>query len=106
MLRFGVGPIAVAGKTPPITSELVLQEGDVIDIQGLLGYLVCDNKKNYVVYLVLGREDDTISKSYEPSGSLPIKEESIIKKKSKRPLPKKVKQEPKIKVRLYIYILI
>jgi hypothetical protein len=32
MLRFGVGPIAVAGKTPLTTSELALQEGDVINI--------------------------------------------------------------------------
>ena len=104
MLRFGVGPIAVAGKTPPTTSELALQEGDVIDIQGLLGYLVCDGKENYIVHLVLGREDNTMS--YEPSGSTPLKEGPSIKKESKRPPSKKVKQEPKVKVSLYKYILI
>ena len=104
MLRFSVGPIAVAGKTPPTTSELALQEGDVIDIQGLLGYLVCDGKENYIVHLVLGREDNTMS--YEPSGSTPLKEGPSIKKESKRPPSKKVKQELKVKVSLYRYILI
>ena len=104
MLRFSVGPIAVAGKTPPTTSELALQEGDVIDIQGLLGYLVCDGKENYIVHLVLGREDNTMS--YELSGSTPLKEGPSIKKESKRPPSKKVKQELKVKVSLYRYILI
>ena len=104
MLRFSVRPIAIARKTPPTTSELALQEGDVIDIQGLLGYLVCDGKENYIVHLVLGREDNTMS--YELSGSTPIKEGPSIKKESKRPPSKKVKQEPKVKVSSYKYIVI
>ena len=95
-----------------MTSELALQEGDVTDVQGLLGYLVCNSKDNYIVYLVLGREDKTIPKSYKPSSSLLAKEESSIKKEpsikkeSKHPIQKKVKQEPKVKVSLYKYILI
>jgi hypothetical protein len=44
--------------------------------------------------------------SYELSGSTPLKEGPSIKKESKRPPSKKVKQEPKVKVSLYIYILI
>ena len=36
MLHFGVGPIAVNGKTPPTTSELALQDEDVTSIQDLL----------------------------------------------------------------------
>jgi hypothetical protein len=104
MLRFSVRPIAVARKTPLTTSELALQEGDVMDIQGLLRYLVCNGKENYIVHLVLRREDNTMS--YEPSGSTPLKEEPSIKKESKRPPFKKVKQELKVKVSLYKYILI
>ena len=104
MLRFGVRPIAVARKTPLTTSELALQEGDVIDIQGLLGYLVCNSKENYIVHLVLGRKDNTML--YKPSGSTPLKEGPSIKKESRRRPTKKVKQEPKVKVSSYKYILI
>jgi hypothetical protein len=89
MLCFGVRLIAVARKTLPTISELVLQERDVMDIQGLLGYLVYDGKENYIVYLVLGREDNTIS--YKPSGFTPLKEGPSIKKESKHPPSKKVK---------------
>ena len=70
--------------------------------------MVCNRKENYIVHLVLGRLDDDIEKSYELSSSLKvarkedkIKEEPYIKKESKRPLLKKVKQEPKVKVCLY-----
>jgi hypothetical protein len=104
MLRFSVRPIAVAGKTPLMTSELALQEGDIIDIQRLLEYLVYDGKENYIVHLVLRREDNTML--YKPSDSTPLKEGPSIKKERKRPPSKKVKQEPKVKVSLYKYILI
>ena len=76
MLCFSVRPIVVARKTPPMTSELALEDGDVIDIQGLLGYLVCNGKDNYIVHLVLRRQEKIILKSYESSSSLLMKEES------------------------------
>jgi hypothetical protein len=66
--------------------------------------LVCDGKENYIVHLVLGHEDNTML--YEPSGSTPLKEGPSIKKESKCPPSKKVKQELKIKVSSYKYILI
>ena len=115
MLRFGVGPIAANGKILLTTSELALQDGDVTSIQDLLGYLVCNGKENYIVHLVLIREDKTVARSYEVSSPLRIvkedkvKEEVSIKKESKGPILKKVKQEPRIKVSLYkhtIYYLI
>jgi hypothetical protein len=43
---------------------------------------------------------------YKLSSSTPLKEGPSIKKESKCPPPKKVKQEPKVKVSLYKYILI
>ena len=107
MLRFGVGPIAVNGKTPPTTSELALQDGDVTSIQDLLKYLICDGKENYIVHLVLAREDKTVAGSYEVSSPSRLikkqdkaKDEASIKKESKGPVLKKVKQEPRIKVSL------
>ena len=87
------------GKTPPI-SKLAFQDREVVDIQELLAYLICDRKDNYIVHLVLGQEDQSLEELYEPSSSIPIskvKQEPQIKKKSKHPLFKKVKQEPKIK---------
>jgi hypothetical protein len=98
-LRFGIGPPSTNGKAPP-TSELALQDREVVDIQGLLAYLICDGKDNYIVHLVLAQEDQSLERSYEPSSSIPIpkvKQEPQIKKENKRPLFKKVKQEPKIK---------
>jgi len=53
MLRFGVGPIAVNGKTPPTTSELALQDGDVTSIQDLLKYLICDGRRITLFILFL-----------------------------------------------------
>jgi hypothetical protein len=44
--------------------------------------------------------------SYKPSGSTSLKERPSIKKESKRLSSKKVKQELKVKVSLYKYILI
>lgn len=98
-LRFGIGPLSTNGKAPP-TSELALQDGEVVDIQGLVLYLVNDGKENFIVHLVLRLEDKELSKSYKPSSSTPtpqMKKEPQVKKESKRPPFKKVKQEPKIK---------
>jgi hypothetical protein len=52
-LCFGIGPPSTNGKAPP-TSELALQDGEVMDFQGLLTYLVCEGKDNYIIHLVLG----------------------------------------------------
>jgi hypothetical protein len=68
-----------------------------MDLQGLLTYLVCEGKDNYIIHLVLGREDESLSKSYESSSSTKIKQEPQIKKESKRLLLKKIKQKPKLK---------
>ena len=103
-LRFGIGPPSTNGKAPP-TSELALQDREVVDIQGLLPYLVCDRKDNYIVHLVLSREDQSFERSYEPSSSMlppKVKQEPQVKKESKRPPFKKVKQEPKIKQEMEI----
>ena len=67
--------------------------------------MICDRKDNYIVYLVLGQEDQSLGKLYKPSSLTPIskvKQEPQIKKESKRLLFKKVKQEPKIKQELEI----
>jgi hypothetical protein len=75
-----------------------------MDLQGLLTYLVCEEKDNYIIHLVLGREDERLSKSYKSSSSTKIKQEPQIKKESKRPLSKKIKQEPKLKQELKIKV--
>ena len=67
-LHFGIGPLSTNGKVPP-TSELALQDGEVVNLQGLLAYLICEGKDNYIFHLVFGWEDESLSKSYELSGS-------------------------------------
>jgi hypothetical protein len=68
-----------------------------MDFQGLLTYLVCEGKDNYIIHLVLGWEDENLSKLYELNGSTKVKQEPQVKKESKCPLSKKIKQEPKLK---------
>ena len=55
-----------------LTSELVLQNREVVDIQGLLAYLIYNRKDNYIVYLVLGQEDQSLGRLYKPSSLIPI----------------------------------
>jgi len=55
-----------------LTSELVLQNREVVDIQGLLAYLIYNRKDNYIVYLVLGQEDKSLERLYKPSSLIPI----------------------------------
>jgi hypothetical protein len=62
------------GKALP-KSKLALQDGEVMDLQGLLTYLICEGKDNYIIHLVLGQEDESLSKSYGPSSSTKIKQE-------------------------------
>src|SRR6266487_4245258 len=106
LLSFGIG-LPSTNRKALLTSKLVLQDREVVDLQGLLVYLICESKDNYIVYLVLGQEDQSLSKLYKPSSSTTVskikqepqikKESSQIKKESKHSLLKKVKQEPKIK---------
>jgi hypothetical protein len=69
--------------------------------------LICNRKDNYIVYLVLEQEDQSLEKLYKLSSLIlisKIKQELQIKKENKYLFFKKVKQESKIKQEIIVKV--
>jgi hypothetical protein len=72
--------------------------------------LNCKAKDTYIVYLLLGVEENDSSRLYNIESPIPVlkreakKVETLVKKECKGPFSKRVKKEVDIKVGLSIFI--
>jgi hypothetical protein len=112
-LILGIGVSGTSGKLLPTTNDLAFQDRDIATIQGLLGYLNC-KRDSYIVYLILGVEEDNPDRLYKSPILVPKwrgkKDTStksvwtlLIKKEKgqKGPALKKIKREASIEVSSY-----
>jgi hypothetical protein len=63
-LQLDVRASGTTGKLLPTTNDLAFQDGDIVTVQGFLGYLSC-KRDSHIIHLTLGIKEDSPNELYD-----------------------------------------